>query len=81
MLYIFNLLIIIISPVQKMEEERLAHEQKLAKMEAEMRSVFQAKVQEKEAKLKQSEEEVSLSIYIITCKFTLCNSCMLVIKR
>lgn len=41
-----------------MEEERLAHEQKLAKMEAEMRSVFQAKVQEKEAKLKQSEEEV-----------------------
>lgn len=41
-----------------MEEERLAHEQKLAKMEAEMRAVFQAKVQEKEAKLKQSEEEL-----------------------
>ncbi|KAI8369097.1 Septin-domain-containing protein [Choanephora cucurbitarum] len=47
-----------VNPVQKMEEERIAHEQKLAKMEAEMRSVFQAKVQEKEAKLKQSEEEL-----------------------
>ncbi|KAG1469180.1 hypothetical protein G6F56_003402 [Rhizopus delemar] len=47
-----------VNPVQKMEEERLAHEQKLAKMETEMRSVFQAKVQEKEAKLKQSEEEL-----------------------
>ncbi|KAI9268765.1 Septin-domain-containing protein [Sporodiniella umbellata] len=47
-----------VNPVQKMEEERLAHEQKLAKMENEMRSVFQAKVQEKEAKLKQSEEEL-----------------------
>lgn len=46
------------SPVQKMEEERIAHEQKLAKMEAEMRSIFQAKVTEKEQKLKQSEEEV-----------------------
>ena len=46
------------SPIQKMEEERLAHEQKLSKMEAEMRAVFQAKVQEKETKLKQSEEEV-----------------------
>ncbi|ORX57049.1 Septin [Hesseltinella vesiculosa] len=47
-----------VNPVQKMEEERLAHEQKLAKMEAEMRAVFQAKVQEKETKLKQSEEEL-----------------------
>lgn len=47
------------SPVQKMEEERTAHEQKLAKMEAEMRAVFQAKVQEKEQKLKHSEEEAS----------------------
>lgn len=42
-----------------MEEERTAHEQKLAKMEAEMRAVFQAKVQEKEQKLKHSEEEAS----------------------
>ncbi|CAO3614956.1 unnamed protein product [Cunninghamella echinulata] len=47
-----------VNPVQKMEEERLAHEQKLTKMEAEMRAVFQAKVQEKESKLKQSEEEL-----------------------
>ena len=34
------------------------HEAKLAKMEAEMKLVFQQKVQEKEAKLKQSEEEL-----------------------
>ncbi|CAM0136031.1 unnamed protein product [Umbelopsis sp. WA50703] len=47
-----------VSPMQKMEEERLQHEHKLQKMEAEMRMVFQAKVQEKEAKLKQSEEEL-----------------------
>ncbi|CAO3640576.1 unnamed protein product [Cunninghamella blakesleeana] len=47
-----------VNPVQKMEEERLAHEQKLAKMEAEMKAVFQAKVQEKESKLKMSEEEL-----------------------
>lgn len=31
---------------------------KLAKMEAEMKMVFQQKVQEKESKLKQSEEEL-----------------------
>ncbi|GAB5589095.1 Cell division control protein 3 [Umbelopsis nana] len=47
-----------VNPVQKMQEERLQHEHKLQKMEAEMRMVFQAKVQEKEAKLKQSEEEL-----------------------
>ena len=34
------------------------HESKLAKMEAEMKMVFQQKVQEKEQKLKQSEEEL-----------------------
>lgn len=34
------------------------HEAKLAKMEAEMKMVFQQKVQEKEHKLKQSEEEL-----------------------
>lgn len=34
------------------------HEAKLAKMEAEMKMVFQQKVQEKEAKLKQSEDEL-----------------------
>jgi hypothetical protein len=41
-----------------MQEERVLHEAKLAKMEAEMKVVFQQKVQEKEAKLKQSEEEL-----------------------
>ncbi|RUS19718.1 Septin-domain-containing protein [Endogone sp. FLAS-F59071] len=47
-----------VNPLQKMEEERGLHEAKLSKMESEMKMVFQAKVQEKEAKLKQSEEEV-----------------------
>ncbi|KAG5462917.1 MAG: Septin-domain-containing protein [Olpidium bornovanus] len=42
----------------RMEEERAAHDAKMAKMEAEMKMVFQQKVQEKEAKLKQSEEEL-----------------------
>lgn len=42
----------------KFEEEKAAHEQKMAKMEAEMKSVFQQKVAEKEVKLKQSEEEL-----------------------
>lgn len=41
-----------------MQEERTLHEAKLAKMEAEMKMVFQQKVQEKETKLKQSEEEL-----------------------
>jgi len=41
-----------------MAEERALHESKLAKMEAEMRMVFQQKVNEKESKLKQSEEEL-----------------------
>ena len=41
-----------------MQEERVLHEAKLAKMEAEMKMVFQQKVQEKESKLKQSEEEL-----------------------
>ncbi|KAI8359911.1 Septin-domain-containing protein [Choanephora cucurbitarum] len=47
-----------VNPTQKMEEERMAHEQKLSKMESEMRAVFQAKVAEKESKLKQSEVEL-----------------------
>lgn len=46
------------SPAAKMAEERALHESKLAKMEAEMKMVFQQKVNEKEAKLKQSEEEL-----------------------
>ncbi|CEH17779.1 probable cell division control protein cdc3 [Ceraceosorus bombacis] len=47
-----------VNPAAKMAEERALHEAKLAKMENEMKLVFQQKVAEKEAKLKQSEEEL-----------------------
>jgi len=47
-----------VNPQAKMAEERALHESKLQKMEAEMKMVFQQKVNEKEAKLKQSEEEL-----------------------
>ncbi|TDL28506.1 cell division control/GTP binding protein [Rickenella mellea] len=47
-----------INPAVRSQEERTLHEAKLAKMEAEMKLVFQQKVQEKESKLKQSEEEL-----------------------
>lgn len=47
-----------VNPAVKQEEERSLHEQKLAKMETEMKMVFQQKVQEKESKLQQSEEEL-----------------------
>ncbi|ORY07355.1 Septin [Basidiobolus meristosporus CBS 931.73] len=47
-----------INPLAKMEEERKIHENKMAKMEAEMKMVFQQKVQEKEDKLKQTEDEL-----------------------
>ncbi|CAL1695256.1 unnamed protein product [Somion occarium] len=47
-----------VNPAIRIQEERVMHEAKLAKMEAEMKMVFQQKVQEKEAKLKQSEEEL-----------------------
>ena len=46
------------SPAARMQEERVLHEAKLAKMEAEMKMVFQQKVAEKESKLKQSEDEL-----------------------
>ncbi|TEB35159.1 Septin [Coprinellus micaceus] len=46
------------TPPRRLQEERILHEAKLAKMEAEMKMVFQQKVQEKESKLKQSEEEL-----------------------
>ncbi|PWA00211.1 hypothetical protein BB558_001092 [Smittium angustum] len=46
------------NPAAHMEEERRIHETKMQKMEAEMNAVFQQKVMEKEAKLKQSEEEL-----------------------
>ncbi|GAA5845211.1 hypothetical protein JCM11251_003714 [Rhodosporidiobolus azoricus] len=47
-----------VNPAAKLAEERALHESKLAKMESEMKAVFQQKVNEKEAKLKQSEEEL-----------------------
>ncbi|KAI9216114.1 Septin-domain-containing protein, partial [Blastocladiella britannica] len=47
-----------INPAASLEEQRVLHEQRLAKMENDMKFVFQQKVQEKEAKLKQSEEEL-----------------------
>lgn len=47
-----------VNPAVKQEEERSLHEQKLQKMEAEMKMVFQQKVAEKESKLRQSEEEL-----------------------
>ena len=47
-----------VNPAVKQEEERTLHEQKLQKMESEMKTVFQQKVAEKESKLKQSEEEL-----------------------
>jgi septin 7 len=47
-----------VNPAVKQEEERNLHEQKLSKMEAEMKMVFQQKVSEKESKLKQSEDEL-----------------------
>lgn len=47
-----------VNPAAKQEEERELHEQKLAKMEREMKMVFQQKVTEKEQKLHQSGEEL-----------------------
>lgn len=46
------------NPAAKLAEERALYDNKLAKMEAEMKMVFQQKVQEKEQKLRQSEEEL-----------------------
>jgi len=42
----------------KLAEEHMLHKAKLAKMETEMKMVFQQKVAKKEAKLKQSKEEL-----------------------
>ena len=46
------------SPGAQLAEARALHEAKLARMENEMKLVFQRKVSEKESKLKQSEEEL-----------------------
>jgi len=47
-----------INPLLKFEDERAAHETKMTKLEAEMKQVFQMKVAEKEAKMRQNEEEL-----------------------
>ncbi|SMN20447.1 similar to Saccharomyces cerevisiae YLR314C CDC3 Component of the septin ring of the mother-bud neck that is required for cytokinesis [Maudiozyma saulgeensis] len=45
-------------PNMRQEEEKKLHEAKLAKLEAEMKNVFQLKVSEKEKKLQKSETEL-----------------------
>ncbi|EPY52477.1 septin Spn1 [Schizosaccharomyces cryophilus OY26] len=47
-----------INPAAKLEEERALHEEKLMKMEAEMKVIFSQKVKEKEDRLNQSEKEL-----------------------
>lgn len=47
-----------VNPAVKQEEERTLHEQKLQKMESEMKMVFNQKVAEKESKLNQSQDEL-----------------------
>lgn len=43
-----------------MEERRIANEQRLAKLQSEMNAILHAKAQDKERKLKQSEQEVKV---------------------
>ena len=45
-------------PLSSLDEEKKLHEEKLKKMEKEMKQVFQQKVKEKETKLTQTEEKV-----------------------
>ena len=45
-------------PETRQKEEKQLHEVKLAKLEAEMKAVFQQKVEEKEKKLQKSEAEL-----------------------
>lgn len=47
-----------VNPARRLEEERAMHEQRLRRMETDMRAVFQQKVHEKEQKLKNSEAEL-----------------------
>lgn len=47
-----------VHPSMRQEEERSMYEARLAKMESDMKSVFQLKVSEKEQKLKKSEAEL-----------------------
>jgi len=52
-----------ISPLARFEEEKRAHEAKMTKMEAEMKMVFQQKVQEKKNKLMQSDADVIFYLF------------------
>merc|ERR1712037_1064852 len=45
------------SPIEQMNEEKREHRLKMKKMEKEMETVFDTKVNEKRSKLKQSEQE------------------------
>ncbi|WBW74278.1 mitotic septin Spn1 [Schizosaccharomyces osmophilus] len=47
-----------VNPAAKLEEERALHDEKLMKMEAEMKVIFSQKVKEKEDRLNQSEKEL-----------------------
>jgi septin 7 len=47
-----------VNPLLKFEEEKAAHEARIAKLETEMTQVFSVKVAEKEARMKQNEEEL-----------------------
>ena len=61
-------LIVASSPAIRIQEERSMHEAKLAKMETEMKLVFQQKVQEKEAKqLENVFFFTALAINWLTC--------------
>lgn len=48
-----------------MAEEKKEHDNKMKKMEAEMEQVFEMKVQEKQAKLKESEADVRPPVDIL----------------
>lgn len=52
------------NPFQQLEDERKEAEARLEKMKAEMEGVFDHKVKEKIARLKESEANVSLKIKI-----------------
>jgi hypothetical protein len=48
------------NPLAQMEEEKKNHENKMKKMEQEMEQVFEMKVKERNQRLLDSEEDVSL---------------------
>lgn len=58
------------SSISRLQEEKIAYRHKIAKMEAEMKALFNQKVQEKEKKLKESESEVRTRLFAIWCMFT-----------